>query len=354
MPSQQARGWCGTIHVQHLTNPQEDVPVTPQLQHTLLSNWRTATLAKEEALLKDLVYAIFGLEVCPETRRPHIQYFCYFKKRQTRTGLGKTLGIKPHAEAIKGTPQENITYCSKDGDFMELGDKSKLPTCGNKGGNGRGRSNSSSESRELAVCTFKKRRTLKSLFDINVSYNNLKLVEALAKFEEPRATNADAVHVIWFFGPTGVGKSRAAESITDGKAFRPISHKWWEGYDGHRAIIIDDYRKDFCKFHELLKMLDIYPYRVETKGASRQCLASIFFITSPLSPEALWEGRVAEDLEQLSRRVHTVVEFLKEPALGSQTFQGANVFVRKGTLPDETFVRERLAEDDPEGGQDSD
>ena len=42
--------------------------------------------------------------------------------------------------------------------------------------------------------------------------------------------------------------------------FRPLNYKWWEGYDGHEVVLLDDIRKDFCKFHELLTLLDIYPY----------------------------------------------------------------------------------------------
>ena len=38
------------------------------------------------------------------------------------------------------------------------------------------------------------------------------------------------------------------------------NYKFWEGYDGHDNVIIDDIRGDFCKFHQLLKLLDRYKH----------------------------------------------------------------------------------------------
>ena len=85
--------------------------------------------------------------------------------------------------------------------------------------------------------------------------------------------------------------------------------KWWEGYDGQEVVIINDYRKDFCKFHELLNLLDRYPYRVECKGGSRQFTSKTIVITTPLSPEETWENRTSEDLGQLLRRIDNILFF---------------------------------------------
>lgn len=84
------------------------------------------------------------------------------------------------------------------------------------------------------------------------------------------------------------------------------SNKWWEGYDGHDDVIIDDYRRDFCKFRVLLHLLDHYPMRVECKGGSRQFRAKRLFITSPKSPTETWAGRTDEDLYQLTRRIDVI------------------------------------------------
>ena len=73
--------------------------------------------------------------------------------------------------------------------------------------------------------------------------------------------------------------------------------------------------KDFCKFHELLNLLDRYPYRVECKGGSRQFTSKTIVITTPLSPEETWENRTSEDLGQLLRRIDNILFLAMEPEL---------------------------------------
>jgi len=86
-------------------------------------------------------------------------------------------------------------------------------------------------------------------------------------------------------------------------------NKWWDGYDGDQDVIIDDYRRDLCPFHELLRLFDRYPMKVECKGYSTQFLAKRIFVTCPQRPELIWEGRGAEDLKQLTRRITEIRYF---------------------------------------------
>ena len=128
------------------------------------------------------------------------------------------------------------------------------------------------------------------------SYQAMRTAELLKKYVEIQRNFK--TYVYWFYGPTGSGKSRCAEMFPN--AYWAMSTgKWWEGYDGQEVVIINDYRKDFCKFHELLNLLDRYPYRVECKGGSRQFTSKTIVITTPLSPEETWENRTSEDLGQL-------------------------------------------------------
>lgn len=334
-----SRGWCGTIHCGHLEPDTEWV--SADLQQDTLLNWRKAF--KPSA---DTQYVILGFEKGSETDRCHIQWFAYFSARKRRQSVFASLGVVCHAEPIKGTCQQNIVYCSKDNDVVTHGDESKLPNANRSGGNSKGSRNSASAARQQAVDAYKRRRMVSDVLsaEVNPSYQNVKLCELYAKFERPRSVSSDTVHIYWLFGPTGTGKSYLSEQLTSGAAFRPLSYKWWEGYDAHRAIILDDYRKDFCKFHELLRLFDIYPFRVETKGGSRQCYVNTIFVTSPQRPEELWAGRTSEDIGQLSRRVHNVIELLPTPVPGSSSICDKHVFVHKGTLPNKEVIQARLEE----------
>lgn len=326
----QSKGWCATIFKQ--TNEELE-----EYYHGF-------------SLPEGARYAILGKETCPTTGRSHLQTFIYFSTKRRRTFVKESLQFDGHCEPIKGTCQQNIAYCSKEGDFEEYGDRSVLPESNRAGGNSTGSNHSCALQRLAAVTAYKQRKRISDTLadDINASYQNVKLCELHAKFESPRPVTADGVHVFWFYGATGLGKSQVADRLTDSTGFRPISFKWWEGYDANRAVIIDDYRKDFCKFHELLKLIDIYPLRVETKGGSRQCYANTFFVTAPSGPQETWSNRTEEDVGQLLRRVHTIVEFLPGPILGSQLLYGKHVFIHKGTLPNEEDVRKRLEETEPD------
>jgi hypothetical protein len=153
--------------------------------------------------------------------------------------------------------------------------------------------------------------SIKSIVHDTDNYNNIKMCQAILTYDEPQRP-VGPIEVYWFWGGTGLGKTKEVYNRHQlDQIFRPINYKWWDGYDGHKIVLFDDFRKDFCKFHELLTLLDIYPYRVECKGGSRQIQANKFYITSAFGPAELYDGR--EDIEQLLRRV---TEEWKFTALG--------------------------------------
>jgi len=144
------------------------------------------------------------------------------------------------------------------------------------------------------------------------SMQQIRVAEVYVKYKEkPRNWETD---VYWFWGPPGSGKSKAAfeqaEKMEGRKWVAGKNSKWWEGYDGHETVIIDDYRKGWCSFAELLRITDRYEYRVEVKGGSRQLRAKNIFITCPHPPTKVFE-ELDEDLTQITRRIKLLVEIKK-------------------------------------------
>lgn len=88
-----------------------------------------------------------------------------------------------------------------------------------------------------------------------------------------------------------------------------MNDKWWDGYIGQDTVIFDDYRPNLCPFHELLRILDRYPMKVQPKGGSCELSATTFVITTTSRPEVLWHSRTSEQINQLLRRITNVVEF---------------------------------------------
>lgn len=70
----------------------------------------------------DLTYYIVGKEKCPNTGRPHYQCFFIFVKKRVLQGVKNLLEVPSlHAETCKGSDEDNVTYCKKDGDYIEGG-----------------------------------------------------------------------------------------------------------------------------------------------------------------------------------------------------------------------------------------
>lgn len=143
--------------------------------------------------------------------------------------------------------------------------------------------------------------------DVVHNYQAVRHAELYLKYKE-RPRPVAPIRVINIYGEAGSGKTQSVYKFcSPALPFTPISYKWWDGYDGDKFVLLDDIRGDFCKFHQLLKLLDIYPFRIETKGGSRQVQFTTLFITTPIPLVEIWEHRTDENLKQLSRRItHTI------------------------------------------------
>lgn len=249
-------------------------------KNTISKSWKITDFNVSEERLQfykdlDKNRMAIGREICGKTKKQHFQIYICFKRAYRWNALKKILGDEPHFEkAIVN----DWNYELKDMDYII-------------------ENNSQGKRNDLA-----KINGITKIRDAvdELNYQGIRHAELRLKYkEEQRKFKPE---VIWISGETGVGKSKYVYDKHD-DVFVPINFKWWEGYDAHEVVIIDDFRKDFCKFHELLKLLDRYPYRVETKGGSRQLLAKFIYITSPYSIEETFCNRSDEDINQLYRRV---------------------------------------------------
>lgn len=119
--------------------------------------------------------------------------------------------------------------------------------------------------------------------------------------------------VLW--GPSGTGKSRWANDHFPNAAWADnVSHKWWDGYAGDMAVIIDDYDGGY-PFRFLLKLLDRYPLRLAVKGGHVMARFPNLIITSNLHPRDWYDTEPApgepwagSPLERRLREYGTVVD----------------------------------------------
>lgn len=215
-------------------------------------------------------YLIIGREICPTTGRKHLQGYLYFKNQRTVSSIIKLLSPR-HVECARGTPQENITYCSKGGDFIERGCR---PLQG-------------SRTDLLSVATGIKRDRL-SLRDVMDQYpvefvKYSKGLSALVDSAEERRTWITEVFLYW--GDSETGKTRAA--IEDGAVIVERDKSGFiHNYNGEDRVLFDDIDLDDFRDHRSwwLKILDRYPHTVNVKGGTRNWKPRRIYITSNDNP----------------------------------------------------------------------
>lgn len=257
------------------------------------NNYDVSGVALLQAVTESALYVVYGEEKAPTTGTPHLQGYFYFKDAKSARWLKDRLPEKVSFFAANGSAESNRKYCTKDG--TNIYERGTIPK--------QGKRTDLDEVKE----TLKETGRMRDIVLVAKSYQSVRMAEVILKYhEEPRDWEP---HVRWFYGETGTGKSREALKILGKDCYVAMNTaKWWEGYDGHENVLIDDFRKEFCSFVELLKYLHAVPLRVECKGGSRQFRARNIIITSAYHPAYVY-GRIEEDVCQLLRRINEIREF---------------------------------------------
>jgi len=256
-------------------------------------------------------YHIVAKEVAPTTGTPHLQGYFYLTGRGRRLGgLRKMKGFKRARFApAKGTAEQNRLYITGNHPSKNF----VLNEWVREGGvmpQGQGARNDIAQIKQIV----KNGGTMRDVLEIATSYQAARMGELCLKVNEvPIDRDPNKFRVRWYWGPTGTGKTHAARQEAGPDCWvASESLQWWDGYDGHKNVIFDDYRRDMCKFRMLLHYLEHWGWRVPIKGGFRTLRYINLWITAPLPPQIMWEGRTAEDLNQLLDRIHEVREFSGE------------------------------------------
>lgn len=272
MPSDRSRSWCWTLNA---ADGENDFPVVTYNE-------------------KEFVYMTYGRETGEQGRR-HLQGFVYVKNkkslRQMKTAFDNN---RIHLEVMRGTHDEAIKYCHKDGDFKEFGERPKQGC----------RHDIESLAEEIKAGNTTMSNIVLDHPHLAFQYGRyFDRLEDELNLQKKRTSMTEG---FWFWGCAGSGKTREVYSLhadDDIYVYNPQDKGWWDGYKGQKVVLIDDFRGEL-QYSFLLRLCDRYPCTVPRRNRMpHPFLAEKIYITAPLPPEDVFKNLSERDsLDQLHRR----------------------------------------------------
>lgn len=252
-----------------------------------INNYTDEDILHLDKVKDEATYLIYGKEV-GEENTPHLQGFIYFKIVKSFNQIKKMLP-RAHIEKAKGSVLQNYEYCSKDGDYVEFGDKPK-------------------SSKEKGEVTKRKwEESIQSAKDgdlDNISpelfvryYSTFKKIK---KDYMKKVPDSDDVTGVWIYGKAGCGKSRKAREDYPNAYFKMVN-KWWDGYQDEEFVIIDDVdpKHDMLAYHFKI-WADRYAFLAESKGGAMLIRPKKIIVTSQYKISDCFKDQ--ETIDALERR----------------------------------------------------
>ncbi|AXH74167.1 MAG: putative viral replication protein [Cressdnaviricota sp.] len=263
-PAQRYRGYCFTIN-----NPtQEDI---------------------EKLKKAHFKYIIYGREI-GESGTLHLQGYIHYINlvdlRRVKLDMPRA-----HIEVRKGTLEEAITYCKKDGLFEEHGTKPLTPS--EKGQMGKEAWRNIIEKAKAGDLEWIEENEPKTYFVFS---------DKIQRLYEPKTSILPGVlQHEWWVGPTGVGKSRLLWQLYPNHYQKELN-KWWCGYSHEDIVAIEEWSPtNECTGSQLKIWADRYPFTGQVKGSSlKKIRPTKLIVLSNYTIEECFQNH--KDLKPILRR----------------------------------------------------
>lgn len=254
-------------------------------------------------------YVCYGVETAPTTGQKHHQGYVQYKS-QIYFKKAKELMPGVHLEPAKGSPQENHDYCKKDGDFHEAGECSY-----------------SGKRNDIHNCVDDiKLGVVRDEVVLNHPMVSIKYASGLRGYQEAwerkQSTGDRIVQSFVVLGPTGCGKTYLgmAEGRADEGGYFLITGAdmqgkcWWNGYQGQKTLIIDEFFDECTKIQFMLRILDRYPLRLDAKYSFTYAAWTRVFITS--NQNEIYSQEPLALKQAFKRRLTRVIDAFTGQGLG--------------------------------------
>lgn len=247
-------------------------------------------------------YIVFGKEKGDEKNTPHLQGYIEWNSPRRGSAIFK-INPRIHWENRIGTAEEASEYCKKqDPNFFEMGNISQ-----------QGERN---DLKELVDHILKGSTSVDKLV-IEQPMAIHQYGRTLERAEEIRMRNiyrTEMTKGIWYWGPTGVGKShKAFENYSyETHYIYPNDNGWWDEYRQQDTVIINEFRGEIT-YKQMLELTDKWPMVVKRRNKPPLPFTSkTIIVTSSMPPFMVYKNLAQEDsLDQLMRRF-TIIELSGE------------------------------------------
>lgn len=266
-----------------------------------INNYTDVDLYQLNTLEWQAEYLVYGFEV-GESGTPHVQGYCELKSQQYFNRVKEWLP-RAYLAARRGSQKQAIDYCKKDGEFWEYGQPKQ-----------QGARNDLHELMQ-AVQTGQETIEIMELYPETYSTKQRFVDRYRQEWEKTntRAFRTVETEVIWS-EKGGIGKTKAAHDF-DPKVFtvNPEDAFPFDGYDGEKTILIDDFEGQGIKYKHLLKILDGHQYRCNVKGGHRYAQWTKVFITANKPPAQWYHHGLTQPL---ARRLTTITHMSDNSEVG--------------------------------------
>lgn len=242
-------------------------------------------------VLKGSKWVVYGKEK-GEQGTPHLQGCLGFENQRSWNAV-KKLVPGWHIEPMRGSVEQAIEYCKKDGDVTEIG---TLPKQGER-----------TDLKKIQM-RIQEGEMLDDLVEDNPMLWHMygRTLQKIEEIANRKKFRTEMTQGIWYWGPTGVGKSHKAfgEYNPEETYCHPLhDNGWWDNYRQQATVVINDFRGEI-PYGELLNIVDKWPHCVKRRNRAPMPFTSkLVIITSSLPPNKVFNRRDGEDsIEQLLRR----------------------------------------------------
>lgn len=243
---------------------------------------------------ENVLFCHYQKEKAPSTGTIHYQGFVLLKKRQHLSFVRKLLP-KANWRAMRGTPQENLNYTSKDASKVEgpwhfgisIEEALKM-TPGRR-----------TDIEDCLECIEKEGHVAAGYkFPSLMVRCGRGLMDVATSRIKPHIRE-DPTNLIWF-GPPNTGKSYKAQHDYPDHYLMPRcngNNLWWGGYDRQKCVIIDEFGKGAYPITTMNILLDKVCPVVDQKGKQIPTFYDTVIIISNDHPDTWYRGEgISEDV----------------------------------------------------------